>query len=136
MSLTIELPWPSSDLSPNSRAHWRYKALAVKQYRQAAYLATVNAMNRAGEKGGWPAATVQTTFYVLDRRRRDLDNLMAMLKPAWDGMVDAGLLTDDNELTPLAPQKKAAPSIVKKKGVILVVDREDKLPTTTPQVTP
>jgi Holliday junction resolvase RusA-like endonuclease len=33
---------------------------------------------------------------VPDKRKHDLDNCMAMLKPCWDGLVDAGLLVDDD----------------------------------------
>jgi Holliday junction resolvase RusA-like endonuclease len=43
-----------------------------------------------------PPVTADVTFVVPDRRRRDMDNLLAMLKPAWDGLVDAGLLVDDS----------------------------------------
>ena len=31
-----------------------------------------------------------------ERRRRDLDNLLAAFKPAWDGFIDAGLLSNDH----------------------------------------
>ena len=43
-----------------------------------------------------PPVTAQVTF-VNDRRRRDADNHMAMLKPLWDAMVDVGLLEDDSK---------------------------------------
>lgn len=70
------------------------KAKAVKQYRSDC---------------GWDAAAqcnadffllspvlATTTFHVTDKRRRDLDNLMASIKPLWDGLVDAGILADDS----------------------------------------
>ena len=37
-----------------------------------------------------------TTFYVKDERRRDIKNMEAALKPLWDGIVDAGILVDDD----------------------------------------
>ena len=36
------------------------------------------------------------TFVVPDKRRRDTDNLMAALKPLWDGLRDARVLVDDS----------------------------------------
>ena len=38
-------------------------------------------------------------FFFRDRRRRDPDNLSAMLKPVWDGLQDAGVLGDDRAVT-------------------------------------
>jgi Holliday junction resolvase RusA-like endonuclease len=35
-------------------------------------------------------------FVVPDKRRRDLDNALASMKAAWDGLVDAGVLVDDD----------------------------------------
>jgi len=42
-----------------------------------------------------PPVRADVVFTLPDHRRRDPDNLMAMLKPAWDGLVDGGLLQDD-----------------------------------------
>ena len=44
-----------------------------------------------------PPVTAQVTFVVTDRRRRDSDNHMAMLKPLWDALVLMGVLMDDNK---------------------------------------
>lgn len=67
-------------------------------YRRAALFAS-------HASSAWPyrleSATVQATFYHKDKRRRDGDNLLAMLKPVWDGMVDAGVFVDDSGLTHL-----------------------------------
>lgn len=38
----------------------------------------------------------QVTFVVTDKRRRDSDNHMAMLKPMWDALVEMGVLEDDS----------------------------------------
>lgn len=49
----------------------------------------------------WRSATTQATFYHKDSRRRDRDNLLASIKAGFDGLRDAGLLIDDDELTHL-----------------------------------
>lgn len=101
MSITVVLPLPPGGLSPNSRPHWGKKARAVKQYRTDAGLACRAAMNAQGVEGGWVAASVLPVFYHASRRRRDADNHGAALKAAYDGLVDAGLLVDDEGLVPL-----------------------------------
>jgi crossover junction endodeoxyribonuclease RusA len=97
----IELPLPPRDLHPNARVHWAAKARRVKAYRYRAYLA--GCVQRVGQRHAWAAAEVHTTFHVPDRRRRDPDGLMASLKAAWDGLVDAGILADDDRLVIHAP---------------------------------
>lgn len=39
--------------------------------------------------------SVQMYYQPPDRRRRDADGLVASLKPICDGLVDAGIVTDD-----------------------------------------
>jgi hypothetical protein len=39
---------------------------------------------------------VAPVFYFPNDRRRDEDNAIASLKAAYDGVVDAGLLSDDD----------------------------------------
>ena len=93
MSVTLELPFPHRTLSPNARLHWRAKAKAVASYRESCGWIANEAFGRVGRLA--PPVQADVVFILPDRRRRDLDNLMAMLKPAWDGMVDGGLLEDD-----------------------------------------
>ena len=91
---TIYLPLPDRRLSPNARAHWRSKAAATKAYRA---LAAEAARRVAGDDDAMPyeSATVEVTYRVADRRRRDRDNLLAMLKSAFDGLADGGVVEDD-----------------------------------------
>ncbi|WP_309382026.1 hypothetical protein [Cerasicoccus frondis] len=93
---TIVLPLPPACLSPNnppgSRGGRMKKAAAVKKYRRQAKEATA----ALEIEGGWELATVKATFYHKQKRRRDDVNHLAMLKPAYDGIVDAGLLVDDD----------------------------------------
>ncbi len=95
--ITITLPLPNACLSPNSRKHWRAKAKAKKLARVAA--CTKANWLRMGEEMYWDHATEQTTYYHKQNRRRDGDNHLSMLKAYFDGIVDAGILSDDSGLT-------------------------------------
>ncbi len=92
----IELPWPPSELSPNARVHWRMRYRATQQYRWQAWGKAQETMRLTGITEPFKKAEAHVTFIVPDKRRRDLDNALAMLKPVWDGLVDAGLLVDDD----------------------------------------
>jgi len=109
-SVTVTLPLPPRELSPNhtvgSRGGRFRKAGKTKQYRVVAAWAAVDAMvehnfDHKREDGPclWPTATVQATFYFKDKRRRDRDNLLASMKAAFDGLADAGLVTNDAGFT-------------------------------------
>ena len=102
--MTITLPLPPKGLSPNDRMHWAWKAAAVKKYRSWSAAATTEQLCKNPKYRGWAAAKVQPVFYFKDKRRRDRDNLAATLKAAYDGLVDAGLLVDDEGLVPLPPE--------------------------------
>ena len=93
----IVLPLPHPCLSPNrppaSRGGRYKKASASKRYRRLAREAT----EVLGiDSGPWGRATVAATFYHRVKRRRDDVNALASLKAAYDGVVDAGLLVDDD----------------------------------------
>ncbi len=92
--VTLTLPFPGRGLSPNSRLHWRVKAAAVAEYREDCGWIAKEAAQKL-QAPLQPPVRAQVLYVLPDRRRRDPDNLLAMLKPAWDGMVDAGLLVDD-----------------------------------------
>ena len=68
------------------------KAAIAKKYRRIAKEAAL----LQGIEEPWQKATIQATFFHKQKRGRDDINHMAMLKPAYDGIVDSGLLADDN----------------------------------------
>jgi len=87
MSLTITLPWPHKDLSPNARGHWGKKAAATKTARKTAWAAT---LETGVLKLSAPIPIhVTTTFFPPDRRAYDEDNLKARMKASYDGISDA-----------------------------------------------
>ncbi len=100
---TIVLALPTPRLWPNFHPWSRKGALAkmreTKRYRKNAANLTLEALCRA--KPRWKRATEQATFYFVDRRWPDKDNCLGAIKNGLDGMVDAGLLADDRDLTHL-----------------------------------
>ena len=101
-TITITLPLPNKMLSPNhtvgSIGGRMAKAQAIKSYRQNAWLATLASIAERSEFHQIQAAQVTLVFYLPDKRRRDIGNLEASMKPAYDGLVDAGLIVDDDYL--------------------------------------
>lgn len=92
--MRVVLPWPDRRLSPNARIHWRAKApVTAKARKDAAYL-TYDAMPGGAREvrqhfaGEGPIA-YRVTFYPPDKRHRDDDSMIAMLKAARDGIADA-----------------------------------------------
>ena len=76
-----------------------YAQKAKAQARQAAYLLS-GSLNYTG--GG-----LKITFFTPDNRKRDLDNLLAAMKPALDGMARA-IGVDDALFRPLLIDKVKA----------------------------
>lgn len=95
-TVTIILPLPPAILSPNkhvgSRGGRFAFAAATKKYRCVAK----EAAEAQQAAFGWQRATVQLTFWHRQRRRRDDVNFAASMKAAYDGIVEAGLVVDDD----------------------------------------
>lgn len=83
---TITLPWPSSSLSPNARGHWSKRAKAAKNARNLA-LTTCKAIS-LGKGIASHKIHLWINFFPPDKRCRDDDNLLAMIKPYRDGLAD------------------------------------------------
>jgi len=105
-TVTLVLPLPSGLLSPNytvgSLGGRFAKSGATKKYRRAAKQAV---HDEQIETMPWPKVTVKATFYFRQKRRRDPDNATGSLKAVYDGIVDAGLVSDDDyeHMTRLPP---------------------------------
>lgn len=87
----IHLPWPPSVLSPNgSVGHWTKRSLPKAQYRrQCAWVA--KKYNLKLDPVNIPISIV---FYPPDKRRRDLDNLLASIKGGIDGICEVWNIDD------------------------------------------
>ena len=90
----IELPWPPKTLSPNNRACRFAKARDTKKYRRDCYLCAKAANVRVSSE----SLTLALTFCPPDRRRRDLDNMLASAKGLIDAVADA-LGVDDQHFS-------------------------------------
>ena len=97
-SITITFPWPPRELSPNITSHHMKKASATKAYReQCGWLAVEQSLDEEHVTICLSSPVLATTtFHVDSKRRYDTRNLDASLKPLWDGVVDAGILVDDD----------------------------------------
>lgn len=97
-SVTIVLPLPAKVLSPNcavATTGGRFaKASAIKRFRkitkEAVEAECIGTMP-------WGKILVEATFFYANNRRRDQDNAMGSLKAVYDGIVDAGLVEDDDQ---------------------------------------
>ena len=82
----FNVPWPDKRLSPNARVHYKRKAEIAADYRRLCFFLA----QEAGRKLD-PAKRfrVEVQFAPPDRRRRDVDNLIASLKSCMDGVAKA-----------------------------------------------
>lgn len=100
--MRVELPWPDPKLAPNRRngKHWTATHAAKGKRLADARLLTLTAMRQAGYIPPTGPLALTLTFCAPDRRRRDLDNLLAALKADFDGVAQA-LGVDDQLFEPI-----------------------------------
>lgn len=102
--IEIELPFPDSNLMPNRarREHWRVKAGYAQTARMTAKIETLNALPHAERPQFEPQERIllRIEFCPPNARSRDLDNLLAAMKPSIDGVCDA-LEVNDKMLCPI-----------------------------------
>ncbi len=90
--IIVTLPWPPSELSPNQRQHWAQLAKAKKSYRQACW---ATATSQGARHIQADRLHVALKFVPPNRRKFDLDNLLARMKAGLDGLADV-LGVDDS----------------------------------------
>ena len=86
---------PDSKLSPNKRLHYMSLHQAKKAAKEEAF---VLVLESGRPDVPYDKAHITITWVAKDKRRRDVDNLFASMKPYIDGLVDSGLLTDDDAM--------------------------------------
>ena len=91
-----DAPYPSL----NTRRDKRWDSRQLRHWRHTAHLAA-----RAAKVPPLSGATVRLHYWPGDRRRRDAVNLALVHKACVDGLVDAGVLVDDDpdHVTELMP---------------------------------
>lgn len=94
--LTLTLPWPPKELSPNARQHWAKLAAAKKKYRSLC--ADTALWQGASRMEAAQKLHIALTFFPPTRRAYDLDNCLARMKSGLDGLADV-LGVDDRNWT-------------------------------------
>jgi crossover junction endodeoxyribonuclease RusA len=88
----IALPWPDKRLSPNARTHFMHRSRVAKIAKMdaatLAYAAGKPALPDAGH------VALLWTLCPPDKRPRDMDNVIASLKHAQDGVALAWGVND------------------------------------------
>ncbi|WP_414539957.1 hypothetical protein [Stenotrophomonas forensis] len=95
-ALELVLPWPSKDLSPNARVHFRVKARATRHARQMAVV--------LAHEAGWRGMVLPPgrlhlwidCYQAPGKKLPDDDNMVGRCKPYRDGI--AQLLGIDDAL--------------------------------------
>lgn len=122
-SIAVRLPPIDHHLLPNRarRLHWAEKRRKAKRLRKLAADEAWLARRRAGMSGCWHQARLEIYAWYPTRQTPDPDNLIAALKPAIDGLADAGVFRNDRDLEIMPPVivKGKSPSI------LLVVKRAE-----------
>jgi crossover junction endodeoxyribonuclease RusA len=98
---TIHFPYTSPPLTLNQRLNRYAKASTTRQLRDLTRI-------KARDIPPLGHCMVLLTWFVTDKTRRDVDNIVATLKVMCDGLVDADVVEDD---TPYF-MKKLMPEIV------------------------
>lgn len=97
----MELPWPVPPLWPNRRVHWSKKAAAAKKARRDAFVLTNSAIWAVWQKVAMrriEKPVVTLSFRPPTKGRYDLDNALAALKSALDGIAES-LDVDDSHFS-------------------------------------
>ena len=89
MRLTLAFDSLPVGINLNDRSHWAVRKKTVDTAHALVREKLAPPVPRIGP------VVIHIHFYLGDRRRRDLDNLMGACKPYIDGLVLAGLLRDD-----------------------------------------
>ena len=95
--MIISVPMlPPPELNPNARGFWTERHAAARDFRKAAWAIAYNA-NPTHDVMFDKAKIKVTLVYPNHQVTPDPDNLITMLKPALDGIVDAKIIPNDTK---------------------------------------
>jgi crossover junction endodeoxyribonuclease RusA len=96
--MTVELAQPSRTMSMNDRLHWRARHRLTKAWRNAAHVAALEQLGTSPSARRRQPCMVRIDFPVrAPGARRDPHNLAPTIKACIDGLVDAGVWSDDTD---------------------------------------
>lgn len=90
--IRLELPMLANWINLNQKEHWAPRNKRAQAWRHGAHM--IARQNRLPK--GLQRAQVDAYVWKSSRRRYDPHNLMPTLKPVVDGLVDYGLVADDD----------------------------------------
>ena len=85
---------PDRRLNPNKRHHW---SVVAKAKRNARDHATALILEQGKPATPYAKAKISILFIASDKRKRDVDNLFASMKPYVDGLVKT-IIEDDSAM--------------------------------------
>lgn len=94
--ITVTVSVPPNVLSPNGRGVWQERAREAKHAREEAYYAALEVLGSNWQP--WPGRVWLRIRWCAAGRIPDLDNAAARLKYTIDGIVAAGLMSDDDQI--------------------------------------
>lgn len=97
--LTLTIPAPCEPMTANMRLHHHVKAARTRNWRLRAAL-------QARLETPMPFAHVTYWIHATTNRRRDVANYYPTVKACLDGVVDAGVLPDDDDLHVIGPDPR------------------------------
>lgn len=110
---------PCTLINANHRHHWAAKAKLTRAWREV-----TAAQYRKSAIPPMDTAHVTITIGFGDNRRRDIGNLQPTAKAIVDGLIDGGLMADDDDAHLTGPDLRRGPKVDGRVPVITVELRE------------
>lgn len=117
LQFTIELPPGLPLLNSNGRIHYHRRAHATKLIRNIAFAAW---RERCAGKALFERVHILGIVRLTSKRRADPANWYPSFKAAIDGLVDAGMVADDDSERVEGPDMRLGP-VAKRQQIALVV---------------
>jgi crossover junction endodeoxyribonuclease RusA len=102
MSTTIVIEPPCDFLNANKKLHHQPRAKLVKAWREAACAAVLAGFH----PDYYERAHITVTYRLSNNRRQEVSNLQPTSKAIVDGLVDATLIPDDDDLHVIGPDNR------------------------------
>lgn len=111
MTIVLDDINPRRLVSANRRIHHIVRSQICLYWRELAANAALDAYGRADDGEAWHnRVRIVVTVRFPDKRRRDVSNLYPYVaKPLVDGLVDARVIPDDDDLHVIGPDMRRDP---------------------------